>query len=155
MNTGDFSTFYQLSVGYKEGEHSTVYANFILEDTRVYHTFPAWSESTLCYESDTDSDVDEDVGHEYEEEWKPSIPCVLHYYARIDCPQCITSYEALRERRHIHKKLQDYETIVLFQENTWKCLSEEIPFYQQFLREREIPLDRLCFLEKSGEYAYI
>ncbi len=146
MEDSDFSTFYQLTVGYKEGERTTVYAVFPLEETRVFYNFPTWSESTDSDSCDCDSE------YEHEEEWKPSIPCHVHQYARIDCPQCITSYDALRKRRYIDTKLHTYETIVLYQKHAWTCEPSEIEQYNAFLKERGIPLEKICFVEKSGDY---
>jgi hypothetical protein len=147
MEDRDFVTFYQLVVGYKEDENTTIYAHFVMDDTIVCHNFPTWVEddcSTIS-DSDDDSAYDDEIP-------APSIPCYFHYSARSDCPKCITSYTGLQQDKYITAKLNDYETTILYQKNAWICEPSEVETYTAFLQEKKIPLEKICFVEKSGDY---
>jgi hypothetical protein len=145
MEDHDFVTFYQLVVGYKEDESTTIYTHIVMNDTCIPHVFPAQMEDDCSTISDDDSTYDDEIP-------APSIPCYFHYSARTDCPKCITSYTGLQQDKYITSKLCEYETIILYQKNAWNCEPSEVETYTAFLKENKIPLEKICFVEKSGDY---
>ena len=145
MEDHDFVTFYQLVVGYKEDESTTIYTHIVMNDTCIPHVFPAQMEDDCSTISDDDSTYDDEIP-------APSIPCYFHYSARTDCPKCITSYTGLQQDKYINAKLCEYETTILYQKNAWDCEPSEVETYTAFLKENKIPLEKICFVEKSGDY---
>lgn len=144
----DFYTCYQLCVGYKEGK-GTVYAYFVLEDTKIPQKYPVYEEET-----DDDCSTEYSDYSDCESMCAPSIPCYFHFHAIQDCPQCITSYERLHEHNYETKLLENYETTTLYQKNTWNCTKEEVEKYLNVLKKHNIPLTELTFVEKSGHIAH-
>ena len=144
----DFYTCYHLCIGYKEG-NGTVYAYFVLDDTKVPQKYPARDEVDVDDCSTEYSEYDSDS-----EEFQPSIPCYFHFHARHDCPQCITSYDHLHKHNYETRLLATYDTTVLYQKNAWTCTKDEVEKYMDFLKKHSIPLDNLTFVEKSGHIAH-